>query len=51
MDANVSVKTAETAELDEYQSSEPAGIRRLLPRESGHIGFPAPTVSLSRGGP
>jgi hypothetical protein len=35
---------------DNEQSLEPAGIRRLLARESGRIALPAPTVSRSRGG-
>jgi hypothetical protein len=49
--ASMQMTLEQTAELDEEESSEPAGIRRLLARESGRIGFPAPTVSCSRGGP
>jgi hypothetical protein len=41
----------ETAAPDDEQSPEPAGIRRSLPRQRGRIGFPAPTVSRSRGRP
>src|SRR5947207_1936286 len=39
IEASVSVTTPETPPTDDQQPSEPAGIRRLLGRESGRIGF------------